>query len=80
LTELCPRRRRVPPANNVVVGTGDFNGDGHLDIALQDTTNGRITLWPMNAGTRLGAVATARLSGLSITPTPGSTMSVVGPR
>ena len=36
-----------PGANWKVVGTGDFNGDGHSDILLQNT-NGTVAIWEMN--------------------------------
>ena len=36
-----------PGANWKVVGTGDFNGDGHSDILLQNT-NGNVAIWEMN--------------------------------
>ena len=38
-----------PGANWKVVGTGDFNGDGHSDILLQNT-NGNVAIWEMNGG------------------------------
>jgi hypothetical protein len=45
-----------PGASWKVVGTGDFNGDSHSDILLQNT-NGNVAIWDMN-GTNLmsGAV------------------------
>ena len=36
-----------PGANWKVAGTGDFNGDGHSDILLQNT-NGTVAIWEMN--------------------------------
>ena len=36
-----------PGPNWKVVGTGDFNGDGHSDILLQNT-NGTVAIWEMN--------------------------------
>ena len=36
-----------PGANWKVVGTGDFNGDGHSDILLQNT-NGNVAIWEMS--------------------------------
>lgn len=37
------------PGNLTIVGTGDFNGDGHPDILLRDT-NGTITNWLSTSG------------------------------
>lgn len=36
------------PANSTIVGTGDFNADGHVDILLRDS-GGTITDWLGNA-------------------------------
>jgi hypothetical protein len=36
-----------PGANWKVVGTGDFNGDSHADILLQNIT-GRVGIWEMS--------------------------------
>ena len=45
------RRRRIVSANPgsswQVIGTGDFNSDGHSDILWQNT-NGQVAIWEMN--------------------------------
>ena len=45
-----------------VVGTGDFNGDGHSDILCQNT-NGQAAIWEMN-GTNI-------IGGGTVAPIPG---------
>jgi hypothetical protein len=42
------------PAVWEVVGTGDFNGDGHLDIVGQNKTTGNLILWYLNGTTVTG--------------------------
>ena len=52
-----------------VVGTGDFNDDGHSDILWQNT-DGQAAIWEMN-GTRL-------IGSAVVGPNPGPSWKVVG--
>src|SRR5262249_57675083 len=45
-----------PGTNMVIVGTGDFNGDGDADILFRDTVTGSVEMWEMN-GTSIVADA-----------------------
>ena len=47
-----------PGANWKVVGTGDFNGDSHSDILLQNT-NGNVAIWEMNGTDLMSSAAVA---------------------
>ncbi len=38
-----------------ILGSGDFNGDGNIDILIQDTTTGGITVWYMDGTTYVGS-------------------------
>jgi hypothetical protein len=37
-----------------IVGVGDFNGDGKMDILWRNSVSGENGVWYMNGGTRLG--------------------------
>ncbi|MFA7381987.1 MAG: VCBS repeat-containing protein [Desulfurivibrionaceae bacterium] len=45
----------VADQNWTIVGTGDFNNDGKLDILWRNTANGMIVTWYMNGVTYLGS-------------------------
>jgi Ca2+-binding RTX toxin-like protein len=45
---------QMPTANWQIVGSGDFNGDGHADIVWQNT-DGTPAIWEMNGTTIIGA-------------------------
>lgn len=51
---------RVPDTSWKVVGTGDFNGDGHPDLLWQHQTQGWVSAWLMNG--------VNQVSGVSLTP------------
>ena len=51
---------RVADTNWKVVGTGDFNGDGHPDVLWHHLTSGQIAVWVMNGA--------QQVQGLSVTP------------
>ena len=51
---------RVPDTNWKIVGTGDFNGDGHPDLLWHHRTQGWISAWLMNG--------TSQVTGVSISP------------
>jgi len=43
----------IPPEWKIV-GTGDFNGDGHSDIVWENTTTGQRSIWLMNGTSIIG--------------------------
>src|SRR5262249_9196804 len=45
---------QTPTANFLIVGSGDFNSDGHADILWQNT-DGTPAIWLMNGTTLIGA-------------------------
>jgi hypothetical protein len=51
-----------------VVGTGDFNRDGHSDILLQ-SASGQVAIWDMNGASIVG--------GGPVSPNPGASWSAV---
>src|SRR5262249_46039418 len=52
-----------PGTNMVIVGTGDFNGDGDADILFRDTVTGSVEMWEMK-GTSIVADANLGTSTL----------------
>lgn len=50
---------RVPTVWRLA-GMGDLNGDGHLDIIWQHRTEGWLSVWFMNGGTKLGDAVLSR--------------------
>ncbi|MCP4152288.1 MAG: hypothetical protein GY757_31410 [bacterium] len=52
--------RTIPVANNWTLAcTGDFNGDGQLDIVLRSLADGRNLIWYMNGTKGIGRAALA---------------------
>jgi len=47
------------------IGTGDFNGDHHSDILLQNASSGQITIWEMNGLNSIGGGAVGANPGPS---------------
>jgi len=45
----------VADTNWFLVGTGDFNGDGKVDILWRNNTTGQNIIWLMNGATRAGS-------------------------
>ncbi len=64
----------APPESWSVVGTSDFNNDGHADILWQ-SPNGALVDWTMN-GSVLVSGATVTMNGAVVAPDP--TWSVAG--
>lgn len=63
----------ISPTTNIVLGTGagpvaitkgDFNSDGHPDLAVADQGDGTVTLFLSNATTHFQTYTTKTLSGL----------------
>jgi hypothetical protein len=52
-----------------VVGTGDFNDDGHSDILWQNA-DGQAAIWEMNGTSLIGSAV--------VGPNPGPSWKVVG--
>ena len=46
------------------VGTGDFDGDGHSDILLQNVSSGQVSVWEMDGNTRIGGGPVSDRAGL----------------
>jgi hypothetical protein len=53
-----------------VIGTGDFNKDGHSDILFQNTSSGQVSIWEMNGNSLIG--------GGPVSPNPGPTWQAIG--
>jgi fibronectin-binding autotransporter adhesin len=47
------------------IGTGDFNGDGHADILLQNASNGQAAIWEMNGTNVIGGGTVSSIPGPS---------------
>ncbi len=47
----------APPANWVVQGVGDFNGDGATDILWRDSNTGTVAIWFLSLGGGVQSVA-----------------------
>ena len=47
------------------IGTGDFNGDGHADILLQNAGDGQAAIWEMNGTNVIGGGAVSSIPGPS---------------
>jgi hypothetical protein len=44
----------VADQNWKIVGTGDYNGDGKVDIVWRNTSTGEVYVWYMNGYVRAG--------------------------
>jgi len=47
------------------IGSGDFNGDGHADILLQNAGNGQAAIWEMNGTNVIGGGTVSSIPGPS---------------
>src|SRR6202042_2838785 len=45
-------------SNWVVVGFGDFNGDGNTDLLFRDTNSGTVAIWFLNSSGGIQSAAT----------------------
>jgi hypothetical protein len=53
-----------------LVGSGDFNNDGHSDLLWQNTSTGQVSIWEMN-GTNI-------IGGGPLSVDPGPTWHAIG--
>jgi hypothetical protein len=59
------------PSNWVMAGTGDFNGDGNIDILWQDSITGTVAIWYLNSAG--GIQSTASVAAVP----PSTTWTIV---
>jgi len=62
----------TPPAGWNVVGTGDFNGDGHPELVLENQSTGAVQFWFLNGNNVIGTM------NLSMAVPTGWTITGVG--
>jgi hypothetical protein len=60
----------VSDLNWRIVGTGDFNKDGNVDILWRNSSSGANYIWYMNGATHTGGVALETVPDLNWTITP----------